>query len=68
MTTLVAQLAGYSFGQLIIALIVICAILGVVFCLIRYFQIPVPQVVWQILGIVLVAALGIVAIRFLLSL
>ncbi len=60
--------AGWSFGGIMIAIIVVLAVLGIAYAVVKYFGIPVPQVVWTILGIVLVAALAIIAIRFLLSL
>jgi hypothetical protein len=66
--TLIAQLAGWGFGQLAIAMIIILAVVAIVAIAVRAMNIPVPAWVWQVLGVILVAAVCIVAVRFLLSL
>jgi hypothetical protein len=65
---IIAQIGGYSFAQLAIAIIIILAIGGVVVVVAKHSGVRIPQWVWTIAGIVLLAAVGIVAIRFLMSL
>jgi hypothetical protein len=64
----IAAIGGYSFAQLAIAIIIILAVVGIVVVVAKHSGIPIPQWVWTIAGIVLLAAVAIIAIRFLLSL
>lgn len=57
-----------TFGQWVIAIIIILAILAVVIVGAQYFGFVIPQIVWTVLGILAVAALLIVAVKFLLGL
>lgn len=58
---------GWGFGQIAIAVIVLLAVIGIVIVATKVMGVPIPQWVWQIAGIVIVACVAIVAIRFLLS-
>lgn len=58
---------GWSIGSLAIAVIVIAAIIAVVFIAVRAFGLPIPQWVWQIIGVIIVAFVCIFAIRLLMS-
>ncbi len=58
---------GWGIGQIAISIIIVLAVVGIVIIAARVFQIPIPQWVWQIVGIVIVACVSIVAIRFLLG-
>jgi hypothetical protein len=60
--------AGWSFGEIVIAIIIIAAVLGILYAVLQYFGVPIPPIVMKILCIVLIAALAIIAVRFLLSL
>ncbi len=59
---------AWSFGDVVVAIIIVAAVLGILYAVLQYFGIPFPQIVLKIIGIVLIAALAIVAVRFLLSL
>lgn len=58
----------WGFGEWIIAIIVIGSILGIAFLVLQYNEITVPPIILRIFMIVLIAAVAIVAVRFLLSL
>jgi hypothetical protein len=64
----IAQVGGHSFAQLAVAIIIILAVVGIVIVVAKHSGVPIPQWVWTIAGIILLAAVGIIAIRFLLSL
>jgi hypothetical protein len=51
-----------------ILLIIVCAVVGIAVVVIKQTGVVIPAFVWTILWIVLAAALGIVAIRFLMGL
>lgn len=66
---IVAQaIGGYSLVQIAIFIVVILAVCGIVYAAAQYFGIPVPPILVKIVGIVVVAALAILAIRFVASL
>lgn len=65
---LLAQIGGYTVGQLAIGLILILAIVAAVYVVARALGVQIPPVAVQLFWIVVIAALGIIAIRFLLSL
>lgn len=67
-TALLAAVGAWSFGEVIVAIIIIAAVLGIAYAALNYFGVQIPPVVLKIIGIVLIAALAIVAVRFLLSL
>lgn len=68
MSTLLAQVSGYSFGQILIAIIIVAACLGVTLVAVRAMGLEIPAWVWSILGIIAVAVVAILALRFVLSL
>lgn len=70
MTALLALAPVNTWGlvEWFIFVIVIAAACGIVYLALEYFGIKIPPIFLRILGIVLVAAFAIMAIRFLLSL
>jgi hypothetical protein len=66
---MLSQIVGraWGFGEIAIAVIVALAVIGIVIVATRVMGVPIPQWVWQIIGIVVVACVAIVAIRFLLG-
>lgn len=72
MFTLVAQIGrigagGWGIGQIAIAVIIVLAVIGIVIVATKVMGVPIPQWVWQIIGIAVVACIAIVSIKFLLS-
>ena len=59
---------AWSIGQIAIAVVIVIAIIAIVAIFVRVAGIPIPNWVWQILGIVVCAFLVILAIKFVLSL
>jgi hypothetical protein len=59
---------GWGLAELLIAVIVVCAVLAVAYVALRAFGIGFPPWIMQIVGIVIVAVVAVVAIRFLLAL
>lgn len=68
MMTLLAAISTTSIGQLAIYLIVIFAIVAILMIAVRAFGIKVPPWLTNVIMVVVVAAVLIIAIRFLLSL
>jgi len=69
MNALIAQHGiAWSFGDIMIAVVIVAAIIGVVYVACRAFGVAIPQWLIQIVLICIVAAVAILAIRFLLSL
>lgn len=64
----VAPVAMWGLEQWVIFLIVIAAALGILYAVCQYYGFPIPPIFLRIVGIVLVAAFAILAIRFLFSL
>lgn len=60
-----AQIGGYSIVQLVIWLIIVCAVIGIGLIAIRASGIQIPGWVIQIFWIVVIAVVAIVAIKFL---
>lgn len=58
----------WSFEEILIVIVIVCAVLAIAYAAVTYFKIPIPAVVFQIFGIILVAAIAILGIRFLFSL
>ena len=56
---------GYSIVQMVIMLIIVCAVIGIAMVAIRQSGVAVPQWVFTIAWIVIVALVAIFAIRFL---
>ncbi len=65
---MIGVIPGWTFGEIIIALIIIAACLGILFVVTRAMGVAIPGWVIQIGWILVAAVLGILAIRFLLSL
>lgn len=65
---LAATMFGYSFAEVAVALVVICAVLGILYYACHEFGVVVPPFFLKCLWIILVAVVAIVAIRFLTSL
>ena len=57
----------WSTFDIIKAVIIIAAMVAILILGLRYFGVQIPQIVWQVIGIVLVAFLCIVAIKILFS-
>ena len=55
-------------AELLVTIIIVAAVVAVVVVDLQHFGVAVPPVVMKIFWIVLVAALAVVAVRFLLSL
>lgn len=55
-------------GSILIAVIIIVAAIAIVFAYCQYAGIAIPPVVLRIIGIVVIAGLAILALRFLLAL
>lgn len=66
-TVLLADIQ-WTFGNIVIAVIVIAGIIGIALVACRVAGIVIPNWVWQILGIVAVVVIAVIAIKFLLSL
>jgi len=61
---ILAQLAGYSLIHLLIVIIIVAACVGIAMVVLRQAGITVPPFIITIGWIVLAAAVGILAIRF----
>lgn len=57
----------WTFGEIIIAIIIIAAIIGIMYVALRQFGVSIPGWLVHIFWIVVVAFVAIVAIKFLLS-
>lgn len=62
------DVSTWGFGDWVIAIIVIASILGIAWLVLQYNEITVPPIILRIFMIVIIAAVAIVAVRFLLSL
>lgn len=62
-----AQAAAGTLVSWLIGAVIIAAIIGLVVIGFRVFGVPIPQWVWQVVGIVICAAVIIVAIKFVAS-
>jgi hypothetical protein len=59
---------AWGFGQIAVAIIIVLAVIAVVYVITRAMGVTIPAWLLQVIGIVIMAAVGILAIRFLLSL
>lgn len=59
---------GWTIGEVLIAIVILAACIGIVYVALRQFGIAIPGWVVQIFWIVVVAVVAVVAIKFLLSL
>lgn len=51
--------------DLLIAIIVICLIFAIIYAVVKYFGVPIPQIVFTVAGYILAAVLLIALLRFL---
>ncbi len=58
----------WGFGEILVAVVIIAAIVAVAYVALQHFGIVIPPVIITIFWICVVAALAILAIRFLLTL
>ncbi len=63
-----AALAGYSIGQMAVAIIIIAAVCAIVFVIVKAMGVTIPAFVLQCAWILVLAVVGIFCIRLLLSL
>ena len=63
-----APVATWGIVEWFVFIIIIAAVCGITYSVLQYFGVAIPPIFLRILGIVLVAAFAIIAIRFLLSL
>jgi hypothetical protein len=54
--------------SLAIYIIIAVVVLGIAWIVVKQAQLPIPQWVWQIIGLVILGVVAILAIRFLVSL
>ena len=59
---------GYSFGQIVIGAIVFMALIAILMLAARVFKFNVPEWFWQVGGIVIAAAILIIAAKFIIGL
>jgi hypothetical protein len=67
MTPIAQIVAGYSLGQLAIAVVIIAAVVALVYVALRQFGITIPPWVVQVFWIIVVAFVVIAAIKIVLS-
>jgi hypothetical protein len=65
---MLALLAGWSIGQIAIAIVLIAAIVAIVWIALRQFNVAIPAWVIQVFWVLVVAVVCILAIKFLLTL
>ncbi len=58
---------GYSWGELLVGIVIFAAVIAVVYVALNYFEVAPPPWAVKIFWIVIVAAVAIFAIRLLLS-
>lgn len=69
MSALLANaVATWTLGEILIAIVVVGAVVGIVYLALQFFGVSVPPVVVKIFWIVVIAVVAIIAIRFLLAL
>jgi hypothetical protein len=61
-------LVGWSIGQLAIAVIIIAAIIAIVFIVTKNMGIAIPNWVAQVFWVLVLAVVGVLAVKFLLGL
>lgn len=67
MTTLLAQIGGYSFVQIAIFIVIALAVIALVYVAAKQMGVPIPGWLIQVLCIVFVAVVVILAIKFVAS-
>ncbi len=68
MVPILAQFAGYTVAHWIIMIIILAAVIAVMYVVLGRMGVAIPAWVIQIFWILVVAVVGIMAIKFLLSL
>ena len=61
------NMGAWSFGEIVIAIIVVTAIIAILFVAMKQFQIQIPQFVITVFWILVAAFVCILAVRFLLA-
>lgn len=61
---MLALIGGYSLVQIAIFIVLLIVVVGIVLIVARTAGIAIPQWVWQIVGLVVLAIVAIVAIKF----
>ena len=61
------RIGTWGFSELLTAVIVVAALLGIAYVAVKAMGVPIPGWLWNIAGIVAVALVAIVAIRLVLS-
>lgn len=64
----IAPVATWTLENWVIAIIILAAVVGITYAALQYFGVALPSVFMRIVGIVLVAAFAIIAVRFLFTL
>ena len=65
---ILAAIGGYSLVQIAIFVVLLIVMIGIVMIVVKQAGIPIPQYVWSIIGLVILAIVAIVAIKFVASL
>lgn len=68
MTALIAQAAGYSLIEVLVVAIVLIAVVAICYAVAKHFGIVIPPVLIFIFWVCVIAAVAIVAIKFLVGL
>jgi hypothetical protein len=64
----IAPVATWTLENWFVAIIIVAAVVGIVYLALQYFGVEIPPIVLRIIGIVIVAAIAIIAVRFLFTL
>ena len=64
----IGPVSTWGFGDWIIAIIIVCACIGILYIALRQFGIEIPQWLVRIIVICIVAVVAIAAVRFVLTL
>lgn len=65
---MLAQMAGFSVGHWVIVIIVVAVVVGIMFVCLQQFGVAIPTFVIRIFWICVAAVIGVMAVKFLLSL
>lgn len=68
MNAIIGAFAGWTIGEIAIAIIIVAAVVAVVYVALSQFGVVIPPWVARIFWILVVAVVAILAVRFLLSL
>ncbi len=64
----IAPVATWTIENWFVAIVIIAAALGILYLALNYFGVEIPPIVLRIIGIVIIAAIAIMGIRFLFTL